>query len=62
MCACVCFAGFGLSPSSVKGGEKKLTLHRYIETLKFANGQKKYIRDPRHRENSVSKIVCVCVC
>ncbi|XP_060765166.1 glutathione hydrolase 5 proenzyme [Neoarius graeffei] len=36
--------GFGLSPLSVKGEERKLTLHRYIETLKFANGQKN-IRD-----------------
>ncbi|KAG7322834.1 hypothetical protein KOW79_014180 [Hemibagrus wyckioides] len=44
--------GFGLSPSSVKGEEKKLTLHRYIETLKFANGQRKYIRDPLHRKDS----------
>ncbi|XP_053501316.1 glutathione hydrolase 5 proenzyme [Ictalurus furcatus] len=42
--------GFGLSPPSVKGEERKLTLHRYIETLKFANGQKKNIRDPLHSQ------------
>ncbi|KAK3550157.1 hypothetical protein QTP86_021081 [Hemibagrus guttatus] len=49
--------GFGLSPSSVKGEEKKLTLHRYIETLKFANGQRKYIRDPLHREDRTQHLI-----
>ncbi|KAF5892019.1 gamma-glutamyltransferase 5-like [Clarias magur] len=42
--------GFGLSPSSVKGEARKQTLHNYIETLKFANGQRKNIRDPQHNK------------
>lgn len=51
------FVGFGLSPLSVKGEERKLTLHRYIETLKFANGQKKNIRDLQHSQQKVSTFV-----
>ncbi|XP_062870746.1 glutathione hydrolase 5 proenzyme [Trichomycterus rosablanca] len=39
--------GFGLSPSSVRGEEHKKTLYRYIETLKYANGQRRYSRDPQ---------------
>ncbi|XP_060751446.1 glutathione hydrolase 5 proenzyme [Tachysurus vachellii] len=49
--------GFGLSPSSVKGEERKLTLHRYIETLKFANGQRKSIRDPRYSRHGVNHLM-----
>ncbi|KAM9455592.1 glutathione hydrolase 5 proenzyme [Clarias gariepinus] len=42
--------GFGLSPSSVKGEARKQTLHNYIETLKFANGQRNNIRDQQHSQ------------
>ncbi|XP_051766415.1 glutathione hydrolase 5 proenzyme [Ctenopharyngodon idella] len=38
--------GFGLSPASNKGYQKTLTLHRYLEALKFANGQKHNLKDP----------------
>ncbi|KAG9335038.1 hypothetical protein JZ751_005712 [Albula glossodonta] len=38
--------GFNLTSSSLEGDEKALTLHRYIEACKFANGQKQNIRDP----------------
>ncbi|KAK9968626.1 hypothetical protein ABG768_002941 [Culter alburnus] len=38
--------GFGLSPASNKGDQKTLTLHRYLEAVKFANGQKHNLKDP----------------
>ncbi|XP_048036984.1 glutathione hydrolase 5 proenzyme [Megalobrama amblycephala] len=37
---------FGLSPASNKGDQKTLTLHRYLEAVKFANGQKHNLKDP----------------
>ncbi|KAG9263407.1 gamma-glutamyltransferase 5-like [Astyanax mexicanus] len=44
--------GFGLSPASLQGDQAALTLHRYIEAAKFANGQKRNIKDPKfHRLN-----------
>ncbi|KAB5543711.1 hypothetical protein PHYPO_G00082670 [Pangasianodon hypophthalmus] len=49
--------GFGLSPSSVKYEERKLTLHNYIETLKFANGQRKNIRDPLHSQHRTQHLL-----
>ncbi len=48
------FTGYGLNSASVKGEEKTLTYHRYIEALKFANGLKKHIRDPRFSSDEVS--------
>ncbi|XP_048875335.1 glutathione hydrolase 5 proenzyme-like isoform X2 [Brienomyrus brachyistius] len=38
--------GFSLSRSSIDGDQKALTFHRYVEALKFANGQRPTIRDP----------------
>ncbi|KAK9970407.1 hypothetical protein ABG768_026352 [Culter alburnus] len=38
--------GFNPSPSSLKGDEKILTFQRYVETCKFANGLKKFMKDP----------------
>ncbi|XP_074545966.1 glutathione hydrolase 5 proenzyme [Halichoeres trimaculatus] len=38
--------GFSLNPNSFKGEEKIQTYHRFIEAAKFANGQKRNIRDP----------------
>ncbi|XP_073685773.1 glutathione hydrolase 5 proenzyme [Garra rufa] len=38
--------GFGLSPASIQGDQKTLTLHRFLETVKFANGQKRNLKDP----------------
>lgn len=35
-------SGFGLSPAS----NQTLTLHRYLEAVKFANGQKPNLKDP----------------
>ncbi|XP_066506443.1 glutathione hydrolase 5 proenzyme isoform X3 [Hoplias malabaricus] len=44
--------GFGLSPASSQGENRALTLHRYIEAVKFTNGQKGNIKDPEfHRHN-----------
>ncbi|XP_035511158.1 glutathione hydrolase 5 proenzyme-like [Morone saxatilis] len=39
--------GFHFNSNSLEGESKTLTYHRYIETLKFANGLKKDIRDPK---------------
>uniref|UniRef100_A0A671KXP0 Gamma-glutamyltransferase 5-like n=1 Tax=Sinocyclocheilus anshuiensis TaxID=1608454 RepID=A0A671KXP0_9TELE len=38
--------GFGLSPASNQGDQKTLTLHRFLEAVKFANGQKHNLKDP----------------
>ncbi|KAJ8346647.1 hypothetical protein SKAU_G00280480 [Synaphobranchus kaupii] len=38
--------GFNLTPSSMEGEQKILTFHRFAEASKFANGQRKSIRDP----------------
>ncbi|KAJ8286512.1 hypothetical protein GJAV_G00040020 [Gymnothorax javanicus] len=37
--------GFNLTPSSIEGQEKALTYHRFAEALKFANGQRKSVKD-----------------
>uniref|UniRef100_A0A8P4KU37 Gamma-glutamyltransferase 5 n=1 Tax=Dicentrarchus labrax TaxID=13489 RepID=A0A8P4KU37_DICLA len=39
--------GYQLNPASLKGDQKILTYHRYIEALRFANGLKTHIRDPK---------------
>lgn len=40
--------------------EKTLFYHRYIEAFKFANGQKKHIRDPRIISDKVSTKFKLC--
>ncbi|XP_051964913.1 glutathione hydrolase 5 proenzyme-like [Xyrauchen texanus] len=37
--------GYNLSPKSLQGKEKILTFQRYVETCKFANGLKRFMRD-----------------
>ncbi|XP_043103074.1 gamma-glutamyltransferase 5a [Puntigrus tetrazona] len=39
--------GFNLNPASLEGDEKVLTFQRYVETCKFANGLKKFMKDPK---------------
>uniref|UniRef100_A0A8C3ZZ19 Gamma-glutamyltransferase 5a n=1 Tax=Denticeps clupeoides TaxID=299321 RepID=A0A8C3ZZ19_9TELE len=39
--------GYNLSSESLRGKQKTLTFHRYVETCKFANSLKKFLRDPR---------------
>lgn len=43
-----------MSSASQSLDEKTLFYHRYIEAFKFANGQKKHIRDPRVVSDKVS--------
>uniref|UniRef100_A0A673HHP5 Gamma-glutamyltransferase 5-like n=1 Tax=Sinocyclocheilus rhinocerous TaxID=307959 RepID=A0A673HHP5_9TELE len=38
--------GFDLNSASLEGDEKVLTFQRYVETCKFANGLKKFMKDP----------------
>uniref|UniRef100_A0A673MAN1 Glutathione hydrolase n=2 Tax=Sinocyclocheilus rhinocerous TaxID=307959 RepID=A0A673MAN1_9TELE len=38
--------GFRLSPASNQGDQKTLNLHRFLEAVKFANGQKHNLKDP----------------
>lgn len=38
--------GFNLSSASLEGDKKVLTFQRYVETCKFANGLKKFMKDP----------------
>uniref|UniRef100_A0A3B4CIR3 Gamma-glutamyltransferase 5a n=1 Tax=Pygocentrus nattereri TaxID=42514 RepID=A0A3B4CIR3_PYGNA len=45
--------GFGLSPASLQGNQTALTLHRYIEAAKFANGQRRNIKDPWYSHQNV---------
>ncbi|RVE68599.1 hypothetical protein OJAV_G00093090 [Oryzias javanicus] len=47
--------GYQLNPKSLTGKEKTLFYHRYIESFKFANGLKKYIRDPRFTSEKRAK-------
>lgn len=37
----------------LKDHQRALTYHRYAEALKFANGLKKYIRDPKFSPDDV---------
>ncbi len=39
-------SGFRLSPASNQGDQKTLNLHRFLEAVKFANGQKHNLKDP----------------
>uniref|UniRef100_A0A3B3CC47 Gamma-glutamyltransferase 5a n=1 Tax=Oryzias melastigma TaxID=30732 RepID=A0A3B3CC47_ORYME len=47
--------GYKLNPDTLTGKEKTLFYHRYIESFKFANGLKKYIRDPRFTSEKRAK-------
>lgn len=40
-------AGYDLNSSAVDGEQRTLVYHRYVEALKFANGLKKHVRDPK---------------
>lgn len=58
-CLCfLCSLGFNPSPSSLKGDEKILTFQRYVETCKFANGLKKFMKDPNFASQTVGSVVC----
>ncbi|XP_051540195.1 glutathione hydrolase 5 proenzyme-like isoform X2 [Myxocyprinus asiaticus] len=48
--------GFKLSPASVQGDQKNLTLHRYLEAAKFATGQKHNLRDPLFNSRDMTYI------
>uniref|UniRef100_A0A8C5HGX1 Glutathione hydrolase 5 proenzyme-like n=1 Tax=Gouania willdenowi TaxID=441366 RepID=A0A8C5HGX1_GOUWI len=51
-------AGFALTPNSFVGDHKTQTYHHYIEAAKFANGQKRNIRDPAfHSKKSVDHLI-----
>ncbi|XP_011477389.1 gamma-glutamyl transferase-like 1b isoform X1 [Oryzias latipes] len=47
--------GYQLNPEGLTGEKKTLFYHRYIESFKFANGLKKYIRDPRFTSEKRAK-------
>ncbi|XP_051279095.1 glutathione hydrolase 5 proenzyme-like isoform X2 [Dicentrarchus labrax] len=47
--------GYQLNPASLKGDQKILTYHRYIEALRFANGLKTHIRDPKFTSPEIAK-------
>ncbi|KAI4897913.1 hypothetical protein NFI96_023118, partial [Prochilodus magdalenae] len=49
--------GFGLSPASSQGDQRARTLHRYIEAVKFANGQKRNIKDPKYNHQNVDYMI-----
>ncbi|XP_073675488.1 gamma-glutamyltransferase 5a [Garra rufa] len=40
--------GFNLNSASLEGDEKVLTFQHYVETCKFANGLKKFMKDPNY--------------
>ncbi|XP_055063746.2 glutathione hydrolase 5 proenzyme [Misgurnus anguillicaudatus] len=48
--------GFGLSPASIEGDQKFVTLHRYLEATKFANGQKRNFGDPKFTSRDMTYI------
>ncbi|XP_051973521.1 glutathione hydrolase 5 proenzyme-like isoform X1 [Xyrauchen texanus] len=48
--------GFRLSPASIQGDQKTVTLHRYLEAAKFANGQKRNLRDPSFNSRDMTYI------
>ncbi|XP_062399411.1 gamma-glutamyltransferase 5a [Sardina pilchardus] len=39
--------GYNLTPASLEGEQKTLMFQRYVETSKFANGLRRFLRDPR---------------
>lgn len=47
------FSGFRLNSADVNGEQTTLTYHRYAEALKFANGIKNHIRDPKFSSDKV---------
>ncbi|CAJ1070523.1 glutathione hydrolase 5 proenzyme [Xyrichtys novacula] len=47
--------GFHLTPDSFHGEKKIQTYHRFIEAAKFANGQKRFIRDPVFNDIKIAK-------
>ncbi|KAM4616089.1 gamma-glutamyltransferase 5a [Polymixia lowei] len=47
--------GYHLDSASLMGDQKTLTYHRYVEACKFANGLKKYIRDPHFSSGEMAK-------
>uniref|UniRef100_A0A8P4KEF1 Gamma-glutamyltransferase 5 n=1 Tax=Dicentrarchus labrax TaxID=13489 RepID=A0A8P4KEF1_DICLA len=47
--------GFHFDSNSLEGENKTLTYHRYIESLKYANGLKKDIRDPKFMSTERAK-------
>ncbi|XP_072538689.1 glutathione hydrolase 5 proenzyme-like [Salminus brasiliensis] len=52
--------GYDLNKDSLKGKERLLTYHRYIEASKFANGLRKLMRDPRFNsdvEKAAARII-----
>ncbi|XP_056146571.1 glutathione hydrolase 5 proenzyme isoform X2 [Lampris incognitus] len=46
--------GFNLSAKSIEGDQKIQTYHRYVEALKFANGQKGSIKDPQYTDTTTA--------
>ncbi|XP_043951616.1 glutathione hydrolase 5 proenzyme [Gambusia affinis] len=46
--------GFSLTPDSLVGEKKIQMYHRYIEAAKFANGQKRNIRDPDYSSSKIA--------
>uniref|UniRef100_A0AAY4AV01 Gamma-glutamyltransferase 5 n=1 Tax=Denticeps clupeoides TaxID=299321 RepID=A0AAY4AV01_9TELE len=48
---------FSLTPASIQGDQEVLTMHRYIEACKFANGQKKKIKDTQFNSGDVSYLM-----
>lgn len=48
-------AGFSLTSNSLVGDKKIQMYHHYIEAAKFANGQKRNIRDPAFNKRKVRK-------
>ncbi|XP_036434065.1 glutathione hydrolase 5 proenzyme-like [Colossoma macropomum] len=49
--------GYNLNPASLEGKERVLTYHRYVEASKFANAQRKLMKDPRF--NDVKKAYAI---
>ncbi|XP_062855576.1 gamma-glutamyltransferase 5a [Trichomycterus rosablanca] len=39
--------GFKPNPASLRGDTRMLTYHRYVEACKFANGLKRFMKDPK---------------
>jgi len=40
----------------MEGNEKVLTFQRYVETCKFANGLKKFMKDPNFASQTVGSV------
>uniref|UniRef100_A0A671PXQ9 Gamma-glutamyltransferase 5a n=1 Tax=Sinocyclocheilus anshuiensis TaxID=1608454 RepID=A0A671PXQ9_9TELE len=47
--------GFDLNSASLEGDKKVLTFQRYVETCKFANGLKKFMKDPNFASQTVEQ-------